>query len=202
MTVQKMKYRISRITGEPRWDSLEVAKITNYPLEPRDYKPFAQGIICISDGTLSVRLWAFEVAPMATSRVLCALYPFKTEPDTALVIDVHPLSHPTAQAVSLSLVRAWEEKPLPLADMGAVAMPHTGEDLQGVYWGATISIPLGALGIMGGELATAAGDVISGNFFKLCDDAPYIHRGSHFPADFTLKTVSKANMGKFEVVEY
>lgn len=42
--------------------------VTQYPLEPRDYKPFAQGLLAVEPQRLYIRLWAFETPPEPESR--------------------------------------------------------------------------------------------------------------------------------------
>ena len=41
-----MDFKISLIEGHPVWDALPVGKIIYYPLEKRDYRPFAQARMC------------------------------------------------------------------------------------------------------------------------------------------------------------
>ena len=57
----------------PRFDVLPTYKITCYPLEKRDYKPFAQGQLCLTPGQLCIRLWAFEARPRPQSMLECVL---------------------------------------------------------------------------------------------------------------------------------
>ncbi len=52
-----MSFKISLINGLPVWDSLPVAKIVNYPLEKRDYKPFVQARLCRQVSIHVGKLW-------------------------------------------------------------------------------------------------------------------------------------------------
>ena len=44
-----MDFKISLIEGQPVWDALPVGKIIYYPLEKRDYRPFAQARMCVNE---------------------------------------------------------------------------------------------------------------------------------------------------------
>ena len=44
-----MAYPITIVDGRPQLDSLPVGKIVNYPLEKRDYRPFAQFRLCVNE---------------------------------------------------------------------------------------------------------------------------------------------------------
>lgn len=48
-----MDFKISLIEGQPVWDALPVGKIIYYPLEKRDYRPFAQARMCVRNGFFS-----------------------------------------------------------------------------------------------------------------------------------------------------
>ena len=67
------EFPICRLKTRPQFDTLPVMKVTRYPLEPRDYKPFAQGMLAVDLQRLYVRLWAFETPPEPESRILCVL---------------------------------------------------------------------------------------------------------------------------------
>lgn len=58
-----MDFKISLIEGHPVWDALPVGKIIYYPLEKRDYRPFAQARMCANKTDFFLRLWAFETHP-------------------------------------------------------------------------------------------------------------------------------------------
>lgn len=57
------EFPICRLKTRPQFDTLPVMKVTQYPLEPRDYKPFAQGLLAVDPQRLYIRLWAFETPP-------------------------------------------------------------------------------------------------------------------------------------------
>lgn len=186
-------YKVSKITGVPSFDSLPVAKITHYPLEKRDYKPFAQSILCVGDEALTLRMWAFEVSPLPESTLRCVLYCFRDKPDTALCVDIFSTGE-----VSLACLPDSRA----LAAAGCQIRDVSGEDLQGVYWGKTVTVPLDALEARGGPLQLSGGAHFPGNFYKLCPAKPFEHYGSCFPADFPNDPYSRSSMGTFEVVTY
>lgn len=190
-----MTYKICKIKGVPQFDSLPIAKITTYPLEQRDYKPYAQCILCVGEDALSLRMWAFEVSPLPDSSLRAVLYLFRDKPDTALCVDL--FSDGVVRACLLS-----EGEVLEGTEMDAVLRPFGGEDLQGVYWGATVQLKLDALQAAGGALLLEPGDQPQGNFFKLCDQKPFVHYGCCFPADFSRNPYTIENMGAFMVVGY
>ena len=68
-----MDFKISIIEGQPIWDALPVGKIIHYPLEKRDYRPFAQVRMCVNQTDLFLRMWAFEARPSAQSALIARL---------------------------------------------------------------------------------------------------------------------------------
>lgn len=200
-----MSFKVSKINGSPAYDSLPVAKVVTYPLEPRDYKPFAQNILCVSDKFLHLRMWAFEVNPLPTSRLECVLYIFEDAPDTALAIVAVP-SEENRDLLGCCLLKNAQELPVSAEIeeklQSIVLHPHNGEDLQGVYWGYTIDIPLELLEEWGGKTVLSSGNCFPGNFYKVCVDEPCIHLGCFAEADFRGNPYLKDSMGDFEVVSY
>lgn len=199
-------YKVSKVTGEPNFDAVPVAKIIDYPLERRDYKPFAQCILCLGDTRLSLRMWAFEVSPPETSALQCVLYLYPDRPELALSVR---LEHSGGETVAVS-VRPMEDgrerqpsaKAKAALSGGMTASPHNGEDLQGVYWGMTVSLPLAALELLGGPTALTPGRSFPGNFYKTCADERFAHLGSYFPAAFPHSPYGPVSMGPFQVVSY
>jgi hypothetical protein len=164
-----MAVYVSRISGEPRYDSIPVAKITDYPLEKESYKPFAQSQLCIGEKGLILRLWAFEVDPPRQSALRVGLG--LGERRTALTV--------------------YADGRLDCAADGAPAAAPifhhmiAGEDLQGEYWGAVIVLSGEILKALLG-IDTLTKDIpLRGNLYKLSDAPGREHYGSHFPVDFT-----------------
>lgn len=158
----------------PRFDAIPTYKITCYPLEKRDYKPFAQAQVCVTPRELAIRLWAFEALPRPSSMVEAVFTP--------------------REGAALLRVRAWaqgrwecrlftpggprEGKPL-----DAIAHTMAGDDFQGEYWGISVGIPRQAAEEALG-LALAPGARLLGNFYKRSRDPEKPHDGSCWPADF------------------
>ncbi len=201
-----MSYKVSHVNGEPNFDSLPVAKVAVYPLEPRDYRPFAQHIMCVSDTCLHLRMWAFEVNPLPGSRLECVAYLFEKAPDTALAVVAVPTIDNNPDVVGCCLLKDGSELPVsPALEQKLQSInvhPHNGEDLQGAYWGCTIDIPLPLLEEWSGKTFLATGKRFPGNFYKICVEEPQIHLGSWHEANFNSNPYLLESMGEFEVVEY
>lgn len=200
------KYTVNLCTGVPEFDSLPVAKIASYPLEKRDYKPFAQCVLCFGEDAMYLRMWAFEVSPMPDSELVCVCCPYADAPQRALCVRVR---HGEGDLAGVSVTLLEKEKSLPLDDavqsrlvQALHARPHNGEDLQGVYWGMAVTLPIALLEELGGKLTIQPGGHFPGNFYKLSCDARFAHQGSYFPAQFPDAPFSPQSMGRFELVLY
>ena len=155
----------------PRFDVLPTYKITCYPLEKRDYKPFAQGQLCLTPGQLCIRLWAFEARPRPQSMLECVLT--------------------TRQSQGMFRLAAWAEgrwscrvdTPAGERPLDAIAHTLAGDDFQGEYWGISAASPRRpveeALGLL-----LEPGAVVLGNLYKRSRDREKPHDGSCWPADF------------------
>ena len=169
-----MAYPITIVDGRPRLDSLPVGKIINYPLEKRDYRPFAQFRICINEEGLHLYLWAFEkeVSPKSVQRACLNLCPSQEK-----YLDFALFGDGSAHLSIREGDRAVEEQP-------AEIHPLCGEDLQGVYWGGQYLFPWGEIRRIFGREQFQQGDTVRGNLYKTCDDKAYFHQGCFFPVDF------------------
>lgn len=199
-------YKVSRVEGEPVFDSLPVAKIIHYPLEKRDYRPFAQCIFCVSGQKLFVRMWAFEVSVMPTSALECVLCLYPDKPERAICLRVE---HGGGNDVETSVRLLEDGKELPVDPKVKQAAtdcleyhPHNGEDLQGVYWGATLSLPWNAVEQLGGKVDPGGLKSFPGNFYKTCRDEKFAHYGSYFPAEFPQNPYGLSSMGAFDLIAY
>ena len=191
-----MSFKIFSVSNLSQLDSIPVAVIKHYPLEERDYKPYAQCNLCLDEQSLLLRMWAFEVLPPPGSEMRGVFYLFADQPQTALVVSLRPDG-----SCAFSLLEDGAERAVN-APQGFVAHPHSGEDLQGVYWGSLIPLPLDWLSSLAGRVTTQAGDAFEGNFFKLCKGPEMVHYGSFFPADFPGAPYQKKSMGKLLVASY
>lgn len=156
----------------PRFDALPTYKITCYPLEKRDYKPFAQAQVCRTPKFFSVRLWAFEAKPRPGSYVEGVF----ASPRGEGLLRVAAWAD-GRWSLRLRSLGGEERQP------GAYLRPMAGDDFQGEYWGISASIPRQlveeALGVM-----LEPGAVVRGNFYKRSDDPEKPHSGCCWPADF------------------
>lgn len=186
-----MSYLICSQPISPKLDTLPTYKIIHYPLEPRDYKPFAQAKLCIIPQELLVQMWAFEMVPQPESLIRAVF----TAPNSQNLLVL------TAQAEGgcSCLVRSPNgDKPL-----DAIIHALNGEDLQGVYWGATITLRRATIEEFLGQGATHVGSTLRGNFYKLSNSPQKPHRGSLYPADFAGgREYALPSLGEFKIVAY
>ena len=174
----------------PRFDAIPTYKITCYPLEKRDYKPFAQAQVCLAPGELWLRLWAFEARPRPGSQVEAVLAPGEGDGLVRL----------SARADG-SWRCVWrrpdgEEEPLE-----AAVRPMAGDDFQGEYWGVSAALPRPRVEQALGPLE--AGSVVLGNFYKRSRDPDKPHHGSCWPADFAGgREYEAVSLVPFTVVRY
>lgn len=205
--MQTKPYRIGYIRGTPNLDSLPVAKIADYPLEKRDYKPFAQAVLCLGrqagEKTLFLRMWAFEVSPPEGSTLECVLYPYPNAPNTALCLRLWHRGDESFCGAALlkNGSPAFSNAPEQLILHTLGSHPHNGEDLQGVYWGRLLTLPVSTIEEMGGPAALGGGGRVPGNFYKTCPQGPQTHMGSLFRADWQ-QPYAPQSMGQFQIVNY
>ena len=149
-----MSFKVRLFLGAPDFETLHVAKLREYPLEPRDYKPYAQARICFAADGLHVQLLSFESKPLPQSEV-------------RVVLALTPGAPPLIISLRADGVFGARRGEADLSDSSrAFVHPFQGEDLQGVYWGGNIRV----------EPAVYAGDFVPhkdaaffGNFYKLCE---------------------------------
>jgi hypothetical protein len=190
-----MDFNVCTVHGGQGLEALPVAKIVSYPLEDRDYRPFAQNIICLDGDSLILRMWAFEVSPPLGSELRALIFPFAEDSGLGLLARFVMDGDDAGPAHSVELIGS---------ESGAVeAEYHSrgGEDLQGIYWGGELRIPLAELERRGGRTLTRPGDRFKGNFYKLCDLEGRVQRGSFFPADWS-GPYNPESMGCFAVVSF
>lgn len=186
-----MTYNICAQPSTPRMDALPTYKIIDYPLETRDYKPFAQTRLCMTPAELMVQMWAFEMVPRKES-MLTAVFT-------------------TAGSQNLLFSRCMSDGSLacfvrnPQGDRPVTVISHSfcGEDLQGIYWGITVNFPRTLLEELFGKGAAAIGATLLGNVYKLSDNKEKPHKGSLAPADFANgHEYSLGSMAEFKFVNY
>lgn len=154
----------------PCYDTLPVYKITHYPYEKRDYRPYAQARVCLTPAQLVVQMWAFEAQPRPASTLEAV---FAAPGGTnALVFWVQ------ADGAYGCTRRDAGDQP---HGLDCVARTMEGEDLQGIYWGIEIALDR-SLAARELGLPLVEGACLLGNFYKLSDDPDKPHRGSMAPA--------------------
>lgn len=192
-----MSFKISLINGLPVWDSLPVAKIVNYPLEKRDYKPFVQARLCISEQSVWVRMWAFEALPSETSTLMVNLNLFPELSDKYLSM--------SASYGGLLLNEVCGAQHIPMAEY--LVLPRVksfqSEDLQGIYWGIVFELPRTLLTKVYGSSELAPGKLVKGNLYKVDKSDCSEHYGCFYNVDFLDKNAyTDKYFGDFELVAY
>ena len=193
-----MDYKISIINGLPVWDALPVGKIIHYPLEKRDYRPFAQVRLCANETDLYLRMWAFETRPSPKSVLMARLNFDSAKLDKYLQVRVDSMGGMTACAVD-------GETETPLAQYLILPELHCyrGEDLEGEYWGVVVKIPRLAVEKIWGKDPIAANYVIRGNVYKEDTAEKTRHLGSLFPVDLEKdEPFGKNSFGSMMFVNY
>ena len=188
-----MAFKVRLFPGAPDYETLHVAKLTHFPLEPRDYKPYSQARICFADGSLHLQLLSFEAAPLPDSSMEAVFrLPSSRQP---LVLAVR-----ADQGFSAATGIGSAASPLP--EQETLFRFFTGEDLQGVYWGANITILPSALERCSPGFLPVKDLVFTGNLYKLCENPHRPHYGSFYPADFSKPLDAPENLGEFVVIDY
>lgn len=186
-----MPYLICSQLTTPKLDTLPTYKITHYPLESRDYKPFAQAKICIIPQEMLIQMWAFEMIPQPES-CLQAVFTIPSSQNLLVL---------TAQAGGkcTCVIRGPDgDKPL-----DAIVHAFNGEDLQGIYWGITIHLRRAFVEKALGHGCTEVGSILRGNFYKLSNSIKKPHKGSLYPADFAGgREYALPSLGEFKIVAY
>ena len=167
-----MIYRIGVTEKMPDMDGVSVAKIKNYPLEKEDYKPFAQFRAAISEKGLHIKMTSFEAKPDEHSTL--AFVAADTADSEKLIVAAVDNKGNLAAEVTDGSIKKLISAEIPVRRF-------VGEDLQGIYWGAEVTVT--AEFIPDFENLKKKG--LNGNFFKLCRSGR-VHFGSFFPYDFGL----------------
>lgn len=123
-----MRLTMPRFAGEPQFDRLPVQILRCSADTPPNDRIYAQGQICRTDGQVFARIWTFESAPAPQ---VCLVAAFAANGRTV-----------EARAA------AGGETALLLNGVPAegklTAYLFSGEDLQGVFWGAVLAIDAAA----------------------------------------------------------
>ncbi len=184
-----MAFKVRLFPGAPDFETLHVAKLTCFPLETRDYRPYSQVRICFAADGLHLQLLSFESKPLPNSRMEAVLQFTGGDPPILLSLQADG-------ACSAAVGSASE----PLE--GVSVHLFEGEDLQGVYWGGNIIVPTCLLNRYVSGFSARPGVTFRGNFYKTCENSRRPHYGCFFPADFSLSREDPRNFGEFVVIDY
>lgn len=154
------------------FETISVLKITDYPLEKRDYKPYAQLRVALSEKSLFLELLSFEANPNKKSCLSFCIKPLKSEKAVYLKAFAD-------KKLSASIVSKDSSYSPYLGNVRAHF--YDGDDLQGVFWGLDVEVSLLDLEK---ALGASVGDKFEGGFFKTCEQEPWKHYGSLFPCDW------------------
>ena len=182
-----MAVYINVVDDQPDFGSLPAAKIIDYPLEKRDYRPFAQAQLALGPEALFVRMIAFEAHPDPGSRLWLLL---------GLREGCFCLS--AAGDGSIQLL-----PPMPDARAHRIG----GEDLQGVFCGTECALPRARLEALLGR-ALRPGDALQGNVLKTSTGGEMPpHFGCLYPCRevYALKdagALTPESLGEFLIVGY
>lgn len=189
-----MAFKVRLFPGEPDYETLHVAKLTTFPLEKRDYKPYSQARVCFSHGGLSLQLLAFEAEPLPQSE-LRAVFRF-TGDEPALTLSIHADRR-------MRILRGEEEVTTVLVAAEAASLHmFTGEDLQGVFWGGNLFLSAAVMKTYYPRFSPVKDAVFTGNLYKLCEGPEKPHSGCFYPADFSKPLDAPENLGEFVVIDY
>ena len=195
-----MAFKISRVKERFSFDSLAVAKITNYPFEKRDYKPFTQARVCLTPTRFVVRMWAFEATPIAD---ITAPVPEMMKEDSFICFQIGSSEKYLSVSANANGILYPElvcgEKKVLLDPTIFETSDFTGEDLQGEYWGMQFSLSIEALNeLLGFDILK---NKLSGNIYKACFNPRAEHIGALF--DVKSKTVyDPLCFGDFVITNY
>lgn len=189
-----MPFKISIHDINPAFESLPVVKITNYPLEKREYKPYAQARFCFVCGDFKMQLLAFETTPDPQSRLICS-FNFNPIQNKLFMVDITNYNE-----YNFTVIDNGVEHKFPI-DNNAFSIIH-GEDLQGIYWGANICIKKELIFEIF-EVCVSKNMNLKGNFFKVCTSNTCSHYGCLYPTDFfDSNPFGNAFLGDFTTVKY
>ena len=192
----KMTGKVSRVYKKIPHSSLGIFKVTDYPFEERDFKPFALSRICVLDDKfLVVRMWSFEVDPKAT--VTAPTEDIFNDSTLSFVIEKNGKML-VFTVNNKGVVFVQNEEKSPVSETQIHTHFFTGEDLQGIYWGAEIKIDFDFLEKHTG--ITAKDESFKGNIYKTS-----FGEKKHFGGFFEVKQADlfcKDSLGTFEITQY
>lgn len=188
-----MTYKISKINSdEANFEAIPVFKVIDYPLEKRDYKPYAQSRMAMGKNHFHIQLLSFEVNPLKESALEVVINFFPSEYNKSMYIAI--------KGDKTLCYGACNDGNVTFFPFDIRAHFYDGEDLQGIYWGADLRIS--RMSIEEFYNKDVIGSEFIGNIYKTCTEKPNEHYGSLFPTNWESGYLSRDNFGKFEVISY
>lgn len=162
------------------WDRFPVIKITEYPFEQKEYKPFAQAQICykLKEG-LVVRMWAFEVEPMSKIKVNNDARIFSDSVLSVVIMerDINSSIILTINSCGKYFLQYNKGRKKEIVDEEVNINNFRGEDLQGIYWGGEILIGNKILNKYLNFYKEKGIKELYINFIKSCNEINHLHCG-------------------------
>lgn len=188
-----MTYKISKIyNDEVNFEAIPVFKIIDYPLEERDYKPYAQARVAMGENHLHIQLLSFEVTPLKESAIEFVMNFFPDEYNKSMYVAI--------KGDKTLCYGACNDGNIEQFPFDIRAHFYEGEDLQGIYWGADLRIS--RMSIEEFYNKDNIGSDFIGNIYKTCNVSPNEHYGSLFPVNWQSGYLSQSNFGKFTIISY
>ena len=145
-----MRYPLRVLTGQPNFDIIPFIKLTCPTTMTILQRIYCQAQMAVSGDMLLVRLLAFEAEPSEDSRFELVL------------------TGPAGKSLATADAKGNFAFSTPQGDRTHAMKTRriAGEDLQGVYWGAVLELPMNALFCDLGIESPFNEAVIFGNIFK------------------------------------
>ena len=172
------------IIQDVMWERLPVMKIIEYPIEQREYKPFAQSQICykINSGIV-VKMWAFEVDPLSKTKVNNDEKIFN-DSILSLVISNEDKNRRPRKSIIISINKLGayffqysEDNIYKKINDDLKVETFGGEDLQGIYWGVYFLVTNEILDKYLGVKQVEGDNKLYINFIKSCNESNHRHCG-------------------------
>ena len=199
-----MPFPVSIQSSPVVWDTLPVAKLTQYPFAKGAYRPFSQARICFvpSEG-LYLRMWSFEVELRCEEwepRVL-----LEDSCMTVCVCAGEEYLRITSTARAVACIQKCRQEQV-VEEYNSTVLRHLhafqGEDLQGEYWGVEFLLSNEFLQKEFLFPDLQPGVVFQGNFYSTRLDGIKEHFGCLYPVHSKTPAFLPESFGDFEVVDY
>ena len=200
-----MPFPVSIQSAPVVWDTLPVAKLTEYPFAKGAYRPFSQARICfVPDQGLFIRMWSFEAQYRCEE-----LEPRVLLEDSCMTVCLSEGGQRylqiTLNANAVACIQECGEQGL-LREFGADFLhslhAFTGEDLQGEYWGIEFLLPNKFWQQDLSFSPLRIGGNFQGNFYSTRLDGMKEHFGCFYPVHSRKPAFLPESFGNFQVIDY